>query len=87
MFSWECWQYFGNILATFWQHDSNMLKCPQFWVDMGVGADTIITPAQEFCVRNHQQIVDTVVHKDTVIHTYCSTYLPLTGGGNSTIPP
>ncbi len=43
---------------------------------MRVGADTKITLKQEFCIRNHQQIVDTVAHTDTVIRTYCSTYLP-----------
>ncbi len=32
--------------------------------------------SSQFCVGNHQQIVDTVVHTDTVIRTYCSTYLP-----------
>ena len=35
---------------------------------MRVGADTKITPAQEFCVGDHQQIVNTVVHTDTVVH-------------------
>jgi hypothetical protein len=43
---------------------------------MHVGANTKITLKQEFCIRNHQQIVDTVVRTDTVIPTYCSTYLP-----------
>jgi hypothetical protein len=42
---------------------------------MRVGADTKSTPTQEFCIGNHQQIVDTVVHTDTVICTYCSTYV------------
>jgi hypothetical protein len=27
------------------------------------------TSTQEFCVRNHQQILDTVVRTDTVVHT------------------
>jgi hypothetical protein len=36
---------------------------------MRVGADTKSTPTQEFCVENHQQIVDTVVRTDTVVHT------------------
>jgi hypothetical protein len=36
---------------------------------MHVGADTKSTPTQEFCIGNHQQIVDTVVCKDTVVHT------------------
>jgi hypothetical protein len=43
---------------------------------MRVGADTKSTPTQEFCVRNHQQILDTVVCKDTLICTYCSTHVP-----------
>jgi hypothetical protein len=43
---------------------------------MRVGANTKSTLTQEFCVRNHQQIVDTVVRTDTVIRTYCSTYAP-----------
>ncbi len=43
---------------------------------MRVGADTKITPTLEFCIGNHQQIVDTVLCTDTVIRTYCSTYLP-----------
>jgi hypothetical protein len=62
--------------ATCQQHVSDVSKCLQIWVDMRVGADTKNTLTQEFCVRNHQQIVDTVVRTDTVIHTYCSTYLP-----------
>jgi hypothetical protein len=36
---------------------------------MHVGANTKSTPTQEFCVRNHQQIVDIVVCLDTVVHT------------------
>ncbi len=36
---------------------------------MSVGANTKSTLTQEFCVRNHQQIVDTVVRTDTVVHT------------------
>ncbi len=64
------------MLATCWQHSGDVLKCPQFWVDKRVGANTKITLTEEFCVGNHQQIVDTVVHTDTVICTYCSTYLP-----------
>jgi hypothetical protein len=36
---------------------------------MHVGADTKSTPTQEFCIRNNQQIVDTVVRTDTVVHT------------------
>jgi hypothetical protein len=43
---------------------------------MRVGANIKITPTLEFCIRNHQQIVDTVLHTDTVIRTYSSTYLP-----------
>ena len=48
----------------------------QFWVNMRVGAGTKITPTEKFCIKNHQQIVDTAVRTDTVICTYCSTYLP-----------
>jgi hypothetical protein len=36
---------------------------------MPVGADTKSAPTQEFCIGNHQQIVDTVVRTDTVVHT------------------
>jgi hypothetical protein len=36
---------------------------------MPVGANTKSTLTQEFCVGNHQQIVDTVVRTDTVVHT------------------
>ncbi len=36
---------------------------------MGVGANTKITPTQEFCVGDHQQIVDTVIRMYTVVHT------------------
>jgi hypothetical protein len=43
---------------------------------MHVDANTKSTPTQEFCIGNHRQIVDTVVRTDTVIHTYCSTYVP-----------
>jgi hypothetical protein len=43
---------------------------------MYVIADTKITPTKEFCIGNHRQIVDTVVCTDTVICTYCSTYVP-----------
>jgi hypothetical protein len=43
---------------------------------MHVDANTKSTLTQEFCVGNHQQIVDTVVRTDTVIRTYCSTYVP-----------
>ena len=43
---------------------------------MQLFADTKSTPTQEFCIGNHQQIVDTVVCTDTVIRTYCSTYVP-----------
>jgi hypothetical protein len=44
-----------------------------FRVHIRVGADTKITPTQEFCIGDHQQIVDTAICTDTVIHTYCST--------------
>jgi hypothetical protein len=36
---------------------------------MRVGANTKSKLTQEFCVGNHQQIVDTVVRTDTVVHT------------------
>ncbi len=36
---------------------------------MHVGANTKSTLTQEFCVGSHQQIVDTVVPTDTVVHT------------------
>ncbi len=62
--------------ATCQQHVGNVSKCCQFWVNMHVGANTKITLTQDFCIGNHWQIVDTVVHTDTVIHTYCSTYSP-----------
>ena len=64
------------MLATYQQHVGNVSKCCQFWVNMHVGADTKITPTQEFCIGDHRQIVDTVVRTDTVIRTYCSTYVP-----------
>ncbi len=64
------------MLATCWQHVGDVSKSCQIWVDMHVGANTKSTPTQECCVGNHQQIVDTVVHTDTVICTYCSTYVP-----------
>ncbi len=64
------------MLATYWQHVGDVSKCRQFWVDMRVGADTKITPTQEFCIRDHQQIVDTVICTDTVIRKYCTIYLP-----------
>jgi hypothetical protein len=61
------------MLATCWQHISSVSKYHQFWVDMHVGADTKITPTQEFCIGDHRKIVDTVVRTDTAIYTYCST--------------
>jgi hypothetical protein len=64
------------MLATCQRHVGNVSQSHQIWVDMHVGANTKSTLTQEFCVRNHQQIVDTVVRTDTVIHTYCSTYVP-----------
>jgi hypothetical protein len=57
------------MLATCWQHVGDVSKSCKIWVNMHVGADTKSTPTQEFCVRNHQRIVDTVVHTDTVEHT------------------
>ncbi len=64
------------MLATCRQHIGNVSKSHQFWVNMRVRADTKITPTHEFCIRDHKQIVDTVVRTDTVIRTYCRTYLP-----------
>jgi hypothetical protein len=34
-----------------------------------VGGNTKVTATQEFCDGDHQQIVDTVVCTDTVVHT------------------
>ena len=62
--------------ATCRQHVGGVSKSHQIWVDMRVGASTKSTLKQEFCVGNRQQIVDTVVPTDTVIRTYCSTYVP-----------
>ncbi len=62
--------------ATCQRHVGDVSKSHQIWVDMHVGANTKSTLTQEFCVGNHQQIVDTVVRTDTVIRTYCSTYVP-----------
>jgi hypothetical protein len=64
------------MLATCWQHVGDVSKSYQIWVNMRVGANTKSSPTQEFCVGNHQQIVDTVLRTDTVIRTYCSTYIP-----------
>ncbi len=64
------------MLATCRQHIGNVSKSCQIWVNTRLFADTKSTPTQEFCVGNHQQIVDTVVRTDTVIRTYCSTYVP-----------
>ena len=64
------------MLATCRRHVGDVSKSHQIWVNMCVSADTKSTPTQEFFIGNHQQIVDTVVHTDTVIFTYCSTYLP-----------
>ncbi len=55
--------------ATCQQHVGDVSKSRQIWVDMRVGANTKSTPTQEFCVRNHQQIVDSVVQTDTVVCT------------------
>ncbi len=46
-----------------------MSKSCQIWVDMRLGANTKVTLTKEFCVGNHQKIVDTVVRTDTVVHT------------------
>jgi hypothetical protein len=64
------------MLATCRQHVGNVSKSCKIWVDTRLFADTKSTPTQEFCVGNHQQIVDTVVCTDTLISTYCSTYIP-----------
>jgi hypothetical protein len=64
------------MLATCWRHIQDVSKSRQIWVNMRVDANTKSTPTQEFCIGNHQQIVDTVVRTDTVIRTYCSTYVP-----------
>jgi hypothetical protein len=66
--------YLG-MLATCQQYVCDVSKCCQFWADMRVGAIKK-KPTQEFCIGDHQQIVDTVVRADTVIRTYYSTYLP-----------
>ncbi len=63
------------MLATCWQHVGEASKSCRIWVNMRVDANTKSTPTQEFCVGNHQQIVDTAVRTDTVIRTYCSTYI------------
>ncbi len=55
--------------ATCWQHVGKLSKSCQIRVNMRVGADTKSTLTQGFCIRNHQQIVDTVVCTDTVVHT------------------
>jgi hypothetical protein len=57
------------MLATCRQNVGDVSKSRQIWVDMRVCANTKSTPTQEFCVGNHQQIVDTVVRTDTVVHT------------------
>ncbi len=60
--TWECWRHAGNTSAT----------CQNV---AGFGSTCMlvltqkITLMQEFCVRDHQQIVDTAVHTDTVVHT------------------
>jgi hypothetical protein len=55
--------------ATCWQHVGEVSKSHQICVDMCVSANTKSTPTQEFCIGNHQQIGDTVVRTDTVVHT------------------
>ncbi len=57
------------MLATCRWHVGDVSKSCQIWVNMLVGADTKSTPTQEFCIGNHWQIVDTVGHTDTVVHT------------------
>ncbi len=63
--SWDWFPTQLGMLATCRQYVGNVSKCRQFLVDMRVGADTKMTPTQEFCVGNHRQIVDTVVRTDT----------------------
>ncbi len=58
LFSQECHWHVWDVSENF-----------RTQVDMCVGVDTKSTPTQEFCVGNHQQIVDTVVFTDTVVHT------------------
>jgi hypothetical protein len=67
--SWQCWQHVGNMLGTYQKVAKFGLTC----VSVPIQKSTM---TQEFCIRNHQQIVDTVVRTDTVIRTYCSTYVP-----------
>ncbi len=55
--------------ATCRRHVGDASKSCQIWVHMCVGANTKSTPTQQFCVGNQQQIVDTVVRIDTVVHT------------------
>ncbi len=64
------------MLVTCWQHFGNVLKICQIWFDMHVDVNIKSILTQEFCVENHLFIVDTVVCTDTVICTYCSTYVP-----------
>jgi hypothetical protein len=51
------------------QHVGDVSKSRQIWVNMRVGANTKSTPTQEFSVRNHRQIVDTIVRTDTIVQT------------------
>jgi hypothetical protein len=55
--------------ATCQQHVGKVSKTCQILVDMRVGADTKVPRHKNFCIGNHQQIVDTVVRTDTVVHT------------------
>jgi hypothetical protein len=65
----------GNVSDMSASHRQGVKMSPNLGC-MRVGADTKSTPTQVFCVGNHHQIGDTVVCTDTVIRTYCSTYVP-----------
>jgi hypothetical protein len=41
------------MVVTCRRHVGDVSKCHQFWVDMRVGADTKVTPTQEFYVGDH----------------------------------
>jgi hypothetical protein len=60
--SWQCWQHVGNTSATCQKVTKFGLTCVSVPTQKS-------TPTQEFCIGNHQQIVDTVVCTDTVVHT------------------
>ncbi len=69
--SWQCRQHVGDTLATCQKVAKFGSTC------MSMPTQKVPPPTKEFWVRNHRQIVDTaVVRTDTVICTYCSTYVP-----------